>query len=224
METNLQFADRVINTLRLNYKDRFVSRRFILKLGKEKTKFLLSQKLRDRTLYREENLFTDISCVEMKEIDVFKCPIVEFRTCRKIMRSKKKLPELIFSRYGDSIRLVSNIDYSIQIGRTNPVDYIRNKNRKGYREKPFYYTRDGYLYIVDSNIEVVNVQLLTLDKKGADEMSCGYKDECNSALDYEFVGSDKLREVVYQEVLKELAGTFLQILPDENPDLNQKSI
>lgn len=226
METNIQFADRVLTTLRLTSKDRFISRRFILKVGREKTKFLLSQKLRDRSLYREENIYTDIPCVEMEKIDVISCPIVEFRTCKKLMRSKKRLPDLIYSRYGDSIRMVSNIDYSIIINRTNPVDYIRNKKRAGYREKPLYYVRDGYLYITDSNIETVSVQVLTLDKKTASEVECGCGDhsECDTPLDYEFIGSDKLREVAYQETLKELVGTYMQIMPDENPNLNQKSI
>lgn len=224
METLKEFSDKVINVLRMNSKDRFIPRRLIIKIAKDKMRFLLSQKLHDRTLYREENVFTDIPCIEMEKIDNFSCPIVEFRTCRNIMRSKKKLPELIFSRYGDSIRLVTNLDFTIKIDRTNPVKYINDRNRYGYKEKPEYYTRDGYLYIINSNIELVNLQLITLERDKAEEVSCDGSDECISPLDFEFVGSDKLREAVYREVLQELAGLTLQILPDENPNLNQKSI
>jgi hypothetical protein len=223
MQTNRDFADRALSTLKMDSKDRFVSRRLILKIARDKMVFLLTQKLRDMSLYREENVYTDIPCIEMKEINKVSCPIVEFKTCSKLMRSKKKLPELMFSRFGDSIRMVSNIDNSIKIDRTNPLDYIRNKKRKGYREKPYYYTRDGYLYIVDSSVEVVNVQLITIDKKGAALASCEKCDECISVLDYEFIGSDKLKEVVYQETIKELMGVYLQIPADGNPDLNEQT-
>lgn len=208
----------------MNSKDRFVSRRFILAIAKEKMNFLLAQKLRDNTLYREENLYTEIDCVELEKIDKFKCDIVEFRSCNSVMRSVKKLPELIFSRYGDSIRMVTNIDSSIQIDRTTPTDYIKNKQRQGYRPKPAYYTKNGYLYIVDSEIERLTVRLLTLDTQAAALMNCKKCDECKSILDYEFIGSDKLELIVAQQTLQELLGSYMQIPKDESPDMNEKSI
>lgn len=213
-----------MNTLRLNSKDRFVSRRHILSIAKEKMKFLIAQKLLDRTLYREENLITNIECYELEEVRAVECPIVEFRLCGKIMKGKKRLPELIYSRYGDSIRLMSNVDTSERIDRTNPTDYIRDRKREGYREVPRYYIKDGYPYIVDGTPEVLNLQLITLDTKAAAYASCEGCDECTSAMDYRFVGTDKLTEVVRQETLKELMGTYLQIQPDERPDGNEKTI
>lgn len=224
MNTHRDFADRIINSLKMNSKDRFVSRRFILAIAKEKMNFLLAQKLRDNTLYREENLYTEIDCVEMEKIDKFKCDIVEFKSCNSVMKSVKRLPELIFSRYGDSIRIVTNIDNSLQIDRTTPTDYIRSKQRQGYRPKPMYYTKDGYLYVVDSEIERLNVRLLTLDTQGAAEANCKKCDECKSVLDYEFIGSDKLEMIVVQQTLQELMGSYMQIAKDENPDMNSKSI
>lgn len=219
-----EFTDTIINTLRLNSRDRFISRRHILSIALEKMKFLIAQKLLDRSLYREENLITNITCYELEEVEVVKCPIVEFRICSKIMKGTKKLPELIYSRYGDSIRLMSNVDTSERIDRTNPTDYIRDRKREGYREVPKYYIKDGYPYIIDSNIEVVDLQLITLKVRDAEKASCEGTDECKAEIAYEFIGSDKLTEVVRQETIKELMGTYMQIQPDERPDGNEKTI
>lgn len=218
-------ADRILTTLRLNSKDRFLSKRYILSVAEEKMKFLLSQKLRDRTLYREENIFSQIDCYEFEKIDRVKCDVIEFRTCNHVMKGKKKLPELIFSKFGDSIRLITNLENSEKIGKTTISDHIRNSKRAHYTEKPKYYIRDGYPYIINSEIEAANIELLTLDKRAAEKASCGDNyDECKSALDYEFVGSDKLLEVVIQQTIQEIAGTYMQITPDENPDQNEKSL
>lgn len=225
MLTEGKLADRILNTLRRTFKDRHTSRRFVLNIAKEKMKFFLAQKLSDITLYREENIYTTIPCLEMEEITSVNCPIVEFRRCNIIMRSKKKLPELIFSKYGDSIRLVSNVDDSERIDKTTPVKYINDSKRQGNNNnKPAYYVReDGHLYIVNKYIEVVNVQPLTLYRAEARKASCEECDECMSPLDFEFVGSDKLQELVVQETLKELIGTYLQIPPDPNPNNNELS-
>lgn len=220
----IEFVDSILNNLRLNSKDRFVSRRHVLSIAKEKMRLLISQKLMERSLYRDSGIVKDISCFEMQEIDVVKCDIVEFRTCNKVMKSRKKLPEVIYSRYGDSIRMVTNLDTSLQITRTSPTDYLRDKVRDGYKPTPKYYVRDGYLYIVDSEVEVVNVQIITLDTKGIETASCEGVDPCKPVIEYEFVGTDKLTEIVRGETLKELMGTYMQIHPDERPDNNQKSI
>lgn len=219
MSTKGKIADRILTTLRQTHKDREMSRRYVLYVAEEKMKFLLTQKLRDRSLYRESNIYTQINCVEFEKIDVVKCDIIEFRTCNSVMRSRKKLPEVIYSRYGDSIRMVSNLDHSITIDKTTPNDLVRNRNRKGYNKKPFYYITDGYLYLVNTEMEVGYIELLTQDTKTAEDLDCGCtKNECKSSLDYPFIGSDKLVEVAIQQTLQELMGSYMQVRPDENPN------
>lgn len=225
MSTKKEIADRILTTLRQTNKDRFLSKRFVLNIAQEKMKFLLSQKLRDRSLYRESNIYTNINCVEFEEIDTVECDIIEFRMCKSIMKSKGKLPDIIYSRYGDSIRMVTNLDHTIKIGKTTPTDVIRNKHRKGYVEEPYYYIRDGYLYLINTHLKRGFVELLTLDTKAAEELECGCnKEECKPALEYEFVGSDKLMEAVIQQTLQELSNSYLQIRPDENPNNNENVI
>lgn len=187
--------------------------------------FFLSQKLRDRTLYRESNLFSSIDCYELEPIDTVSCDIIEFKTCDKIMKGKEKLPELIFSRYGSSVRYVSTLDQSDRIYPITPTDFIRNKNRRFNHKPKGFYIRDGYPYFVNTEIEAVFLEILTLDTKKAKELN-SHSDfnACDSSLSYDFIGSDKLQEIVIQETIKEIMQTYMQIQPDENPDNNENSI
>lgn len=223
--TKKQIVDRITTTLRQVSKDRWMSSRFILSILEEKMRFLLSQKLRDKTLYRESNLYSQINCFEFEKVDRINCDIIEFRTCQKIMKSKKRLPELIYSRFGDSIRVVSNLDQTERLDKTTPTDYMRGKKRKFDFNPPMFYERDGYLYLLNTQIEAAFVELITLDTQKAKEADCECeKDECKSALDYNFIGSDKLKEIVVQQTIQEITQTYIQIQPDEKPDNNENSV
>lgn len=223
--TNREQADKVLTMLRLTSKDRYISRRLVLSVLWEKMTYLLSQKLRDRTLYREENLYKTIDCVEFEPVRGHSCDIVEFRNCKKLMRSKKPLKGLIYSRYGSSIRMVTNLDSTIRLERTTPADYIRNVRRKGYKPEPAFYEKEGYIYLLETTMERGIIDLMTINLKEAEKLdSCHKKQNCKSILDYEFVGSDKLREIAVQEAYKEITSLYLSIQPDENPDNNENRI
>lgn len=223
--TKKEILDRIKTKLRQLSKDRWMSNRFILNILESKMTFLLSQKLRDRSLFREANLYSTINCLEFKKVDRVNCDIIEFRTCQSIMKSKKKLPKLIYSRFGDSIRMLTNLDYTIKLDKITPSDYIRSRKRKYNYNPPMFYERGGYLYLVNTEMEAGFLELLTLDTKLAAEIDCECElDECKSALDYPFIGSDKLTEVVIQQTVQEIAQTYLQIQPDEKPDNNENSI
>jgi|AntDeeMinimDraft_5_1070356.scaffolds.fasta_scaffold02282_6 hypothetical protein len=225
MQTKKEVVDRIKSKLRQMSKDRWMSNRFILKILEEKTRNLLSQKLRDRSLYRESNLYSTINCFEFENIDTFSCDIVEFKTCQSIMKSNKKLPELIYSRFGDSIRIVSNLDQTERLQKTTPPDYYRSRKRKFNNNPPMFYERGGYLYLLNTHMEVGFVELLTLDTETSENIDCNCGDtSCKSSLDYPFIGSDKLKETVIQQTLQELLQTYLQIQVDENPDNNENSV
>ena len=71
--TNGEFVSRVINGLSFLNKDEHVSRRYILSVGQNKSKFYISQKLSDKSLFRESNLFNTIECFPLKEENTVKC-------------------------------------------------------------------------------------------------------------------------------------------------------
>lgn len=217
---NKEFVARVLNGLKSLSKDNRISRRFILKVGQEKAKFLISQKAGENSLYRESNLLSSLDCFELKKVDIIKCPIIEFRTCKQLMRSKKKLPELIYSKYGASIKEVTSLDGEYLLKYITPYQYRLNKQRKTDSRELYFYLKDGYLYLPDLEIQMVQVSLITLDLYELNELSECKNEDCKSAWDFEFICSDKLMESVVAETIKEVALSK-QIQADQNPNLNE---
>lgn len=221
--TNSNIVSRVINGLKALGKDDRTSRRWILSIAKQKAEFYISQKLNDRSLYREDNLYTVIECFEMEKIEIIKCDIIEFRTCKNIMKSKNKIPGMVYSRYGNSLKEVTSIDDERDFIATTPRQYRKDKDRQGSDDYIRFYVKDGYLYLLDTEVEVVNLYLLTLDTEKVDDI-CGCSQEnCKSLWEYEFICPSKISKVVIEETIQE-AFASKQVTPDTNPNLdaNQK--
>ena len=222
--TNGDLTSRIVNDIRALNKDEHISRRFILEVARNKSTFYLAQKLRDRSLFREENIFSTIRCLGLQKDNIIKCDIVEFRRCSDLMKSKEKLPDLLYSRYGNSIISVTTVDGMIEYLPITLSKYRLNKKRphSKYVTQKYYYIQDGYLYLPDSEIEVVDVTLITLDTETVDEISeCQEGDCCKSVWEREFICSDKMLEIVIRETLQEITSTFKQIIPDENPNMSE---
>ena len=69
--TNREIVDKLVNALKYNNKDESISRRFILKVFRDTAKWLISQKLLDRTIHKELNLYSEISCFEFENFAIF---------------------------------------------------------------------------------------------------------------------------------------------------------
>src|SRR5690606_33563428 len=123
----------------------------------------------------------------------------EFRSCRQLKRSKLQLPELIYSRFGSSLKEVTSIDNQHTFYPTTPSQWRQNKKRSLQSKKDYFYIQDGYLYLPDSDVDAVNLLVLTQDLYDLEQCSECSKQKCKSAWDYEFVCPDKLLEVVIQE-------------------------
>jgi len=219
--TNAEIVSRVRNGLNSISKDDRISRRYILHVAKQKATFLISQKLNDRSLFREDNLYKTVDCFEMEPVDVVRCEILEFRRCKSIMKSKCKLPKLIYSRYGGSLKEVITADGEKEFKPITPSQYRRDKNRLEGSDYIYYYVKDGYLYLLDTEIELVSLYLISMELDSLEEGCCcnDNLEECKSLWDYEFNVPDKLEEAVVGEAIKEVAMSK-QMPRDENPNSN----
>lgn len=216
--TNREIVDKAFNAYKYNNKDESISRRFILKVFRDTAKWLISQKLLDRTLFKENNLYSEISCFEFEKEDVVKCPIIEFRRCKTLMKSKKPLPELIFSRYGASIKNIVSLDGEYEFVFISAEQYRRNQKRAVKSKDIYVYLgADNHLYIPDHEIMTVDLTILTLKTEDAEQCSECSNDECKNNWDYFFPIPDKLLDVLYKDVLQTL-GITRQILEDQNPN------
>jgi len=228
--TQGDLVSRVVNGLRALNHDQHVSRRYILNIAKSKSRFYIAQKLRENTLYRDSSLQTEIKCFKLEESNSIECGVYEFNRCESLMKSVKKLPELIYTKFGGSILRITNIDYSEEIFPLSLKNYSRNKKRPYYKllpSKKYYYEQDGYIYLPDSNIKAINVFLISTDSEAIQELNenCEDCDEsvdgCQSAWDLPFVNPDKLENLIISDTINEVFSTYARRTVDEHPNLDE---
>lgn len=228
MQSNNDIVSRVVNSVRALTKDDHISRRYVLKVARSKASFLIAQKYDEGSLFLDSSLYTPVPCFEMEQEDIVRCDIVEFRRCTNLMKSKKRLPNPVYGKYGAAIGSVTNLEDSKIFEPTTPTRFINNSKIPNFNlySKNKYYEKDGYLYLVNSTVEAVNLSLITLHQDEVGEVSgCMDKDPCKSIWDYEFKCPDKLLEAVIRDTVTEVVQTWRQITPDENPndDANQRT-
>ena len=226
MRTNKEFVSRIINDLKANTKDGRISRRHVLHIGKQKAGFLIAQKWDEMTLGKEEDLITHIDCLEFESLDVKRCDIFEFRRCDSLMRSVKKIPELIFGKNGPAILQITTVDGQGDYDYITPREYNRLQSRKYViRDSKYFYVKDGYLYLPNSTTELLDISIITLDKKKSEDCStCEDKDKeskCKSIWDYEFVCPERFYDIVARDTLQELASVWRTSPKDEKPNMNE---
>lgn len=216
--TYKEIVSRITNILKLNNKDDSLSRRFILNLLKNASTTLISQRLLDRTISLETNLYTQISCFEFEKIDVKKCNNIEFRLCKTLMKSKFPLPKLVFSRLGASVKEISSLDGDYRFVFLDKGQYQRNKNRQySLKDEVYIYLdTDNHLYIPDNEILTVDLTVLTVNPEEALLCSSCENGNClESIYDTLFICPDKLQESVIDMTLQRL-GITKQIIEDKN--------
>lgn len=221
--TYKEIVSKVTNLLKLNNRDEKISRRFILKLFRDATSSLISQKLLDRTLTQETNLYTQIPCFQFEKIESKSCGNIEFRYCKTLMKSVCPLPKLVFSRLGASIKEIVSLDGNYRFVYLDKGQYQRNKNRKySLKDEVYIYLdSDNHLYIPDNEILTVDLTILTLHPEDIKKCSsCGEEEDCSSQWDKTFICPDKLVESITDMTLQKL-GINRQIREDENPNSEQ---
>lgn len=217
---NKEFVSQITGLLKANNKDNKIPKRLILSVGRDAAKFLISQKLLDRTILNETNLYTSIECVEFERIEAKRCPSIEFRRCDVLMRSINPLPPLVYSRLGSSIKDIVSLDGNFKFSLVDESQYRRNKKRKEQLKNQIfvYIGTDNHLYIPDREIFSVDLTLLTLDVEKAMELSaCNQIEGCRNYWDNIFVCPDKLIETVKDITLQRLS-VVRQLPQDNNPN------
>ena len=219
-----EIVSRIQNNLNSLDKDMLIPKRFILSIFKSKAEFLMAQKFYDKSLFRETNLYKWINCIDMEEIDTVTCGKIQLQTCNIVMRSKKKLPKLIWTRYGSTVLMVTNIDGSKEYQVVSHSYYQNLKNKRNFEKFKGKYAiiyPDNKLVIPDTFLKKVNVLLFSLDEKSEDLSNCedSENNECQSYWEKEIELSDKIAEVAIQETLKEVSMR-IQIPKDSNPNLD----
>lgn len=220
--TNIEIVSEFTNMFRLNNKDNRIPKRFILKTLEDSATFLISQKWAERSLLQDANIFTPIPCFEFEKINTKNCPSIEFRRCDILMKSKKPLPKLMFSKLGGSIRDIVSLDGDYRFTFVDETQYRRNKKRKYSikNEVSLYIGSDNHLYIPDNEIFSLDLVILTPNVDDAEEASgCNDGDKCKNKWTSTFVCPDKLLEDV-----KNMTSQRLGITKSVREDINPNSV
>lgn len=218
-----EFISDVKNTVKANTKDDRISSRYIHRLAKDYTSYLLSQRnLSD--IMRDFSIFTEITCVEMVQVRADICDIAEFRKCDLVMKSKCKLPELFNSLIGPMVISVTNMTGEVEYEHLrSPSDLTNARKRKFNTTTKYWYILNRDLYIVGATPARVSIVGLFADELEAIQASsCNSKeelDECESAYDYKMVIPNKFISTVKDQVIQRIL-TRKQIPGDELPNLD----
>ncbi len=214
METIKDFCDKVSADLRRTSPIRFISRRHIYNTVTPIIENMIQRALSERRLYRDSSLHTSINCIELERIEENECDVEIYRGCDILMKSLKKLPSIISGGRGNAIIGLYTLD-GILISSINYNLFGVSKGREAFGElEPYYFIKNGYLYIANQNIELVNLILVTLDTKNAELMNCNTEcDECTPDFDYKMIMPDKYKIDIMNLLKSSLLQDYMQIHP-----------
>lgn len=215
---NEELVSRISSQLKTVSKDDYISRRFILHTAVSIARKFITQKIQKRSIDRDTSLYREIKCIEFEPIDVFKCKYVEFKSCHKLSRSLKKFSDLIYTRYGSSIKELYSIDGKNSFTESTLYQLRVNSERAGSEnENSKFYLLDDYIYLPE-HIKALSGLVLMTDQYELDEL-CGCEENCESVWDKDFIAPDSQLEDVISYTIQNLLQTK-QIQEDESPNLN----
>lgn len=221
--TKGEAVDTIMNKFRALTQDRRLSRRYVLAEIEIASKYLIEQKVSEGTM-QTGSLYKEIKCLELIKVDRITCPMVELRTCNILMRSKERLPKVLYSSWGPLIKEVTTIDQEKSFKRvTKRSSRRRSMKPKGPKSNDLYYLyEDGYLWIIDTEVYGLNVELITFDDEKVDSLNgCNNKDECKSGWDHDLVLPESITQAVLDKVTQTISINR-QIPIDEKADLNER--
>jgi len=197
-----------LNSLTL---DSYISGEYIYNVGLSISKLLAKRESDSRRIFKNTFNFTMINCIELEEVNAMQCAGISLPKCKKMMRSKKPIPEAFTSNYG-SIMFVFNPDKSKDYIEVSPIAYksISNQEFKS-KGKGYFWLENKYLIIPDSEVEIVSIFGLFSDPISTDN--------CGKILDIQFPTLDYLISSVIELTTKTII-TSKQVATDENSNLN----
>lgn len=205
MSTIGESISRVRNVLKAVKEDPFLTDRFIYSLVMKYAKTLIKRESMSGEIYKYRNLFTEIPCLDLIEVDKIEACCIGIRTGCTFMRSKDKLPELLQADDGPVIRAVTSLDYSQEAQQTYPTLYstmTKTSNFK-YNKTKYYWYLDGYIYLPNVTWEGVRVQAIFDDDISG--LNCAEDArECVLEQDRELNVPDHLFSEIEQMVLQEI--------------------
>lgn len=152
MSTNADLIARVKSANKFVSDDDLISDRYIYQILKSKAAVLLRREINLRRLLFSDNVYQAYECLQLIEAKGTECDL----DC-PIRRSQKKLPKIDEGLYSYFIQGVYNTSNSEELYPTTIRDFINHRRLRVKTSKKFYTIRQGYLYVLDPDIEGINI-------------------------------------------------------------------
>ena len=213
-----EFVATIQNSLSSSSLDDYISEEYIYNIGVAKGQLLIKRETDSRKLFKITSLFQTLPCVEMISVSSSECGIA--LNCSTIQRSKKKLPKTYLSNFGSLIQ-VFNLNRDMDYKEISPVQF-KNLSLQKYKprnSKSFWIDND-YLYIPDSEVELVMVSMLSpnlSDLEEFEDLNSG--SNCSSFLDAEFPVPNYMLDIIIEATVSHIFNSK-RLTKDENPNLN----
>ena len=152
MATNAELISRIKNSNKFLSDDDLISDRFIYSLLKQKASVLIKREANLRKLQGSDNVYQGYECLDLIPAKGSECDL----SC-PVMRSKNQLPNIEEGLYSYFIQGVFNTSNSEEIFPTTIKDFINHSRLRIKTPKKFYTIRNRYLYVLDPDVECVNM-------------------------------------------------------------------
>ena len=208
MVTIGESISRVRNILKAVKEDPFLTDRFIYSLIIKFSKTLIKRESLVNSIYKYTNLFKEIPCIDLIEVDIVEACCTGIRTGCTIKRTKDKLPNLMEIDSGPVIRTVSSLDYSRTLTETYPSLYTNMTKTSGfkYNNKKYFWYLNGYLYIPNVEWEGVRISAIFDDDVDAYNCSTDLNDNpsCKAKQDEDLAIPEHLFSEIEQMVVQQI--------------------
>ena len=165
--------------------------------------------------------YQELPCVELEEVEPGLCSCLP-SNCT-IKRTKYRIPTLLYTGRYSAIKSISSIDGSVIFSETSFDKLGFLKGNRYTKQNPFWYERDGYIYIENRfGIDVISIIGIFSDPFEAALFPsfCGDNEEveCISVQELEFPIDPAYIEEIIRLSLVELVQVFSQAKEDVTND------
>jgi len=192
-----------------------LSDRYIYSLVMKFGKTLMRRQDNLNRILKYNSVWKPIPCVDLEPVDRVACGCVT-SGCT-ILKTKKKLPDLIDGYWGPLIRFVTSVDQSQELKPTTAIEYekmLKQKNFK-YNKTKYYWYLDGDLYC--PNIDWDTIMLECIPEGDISSYTSDEVDNCTYAQDLDCPIPDFLFTEIEQMIAAEL-GINMRIPIDQQHD------
>lgn len=194
MNTVGQVIARVRNDNKFLSKDNKLSDRYVFSTAKNVAKRLIKQNNNLAKIFKSDEMFQYLPCVEFIKVDLSECCNVV--TGCSIARTKNKIPAIETGFSGYLVQRVTTLD-GRDLNPTTARDYQNIKNLKYSNNALYYWIQNGYLYISNPEIEMAGISAFFseyIEDEG----------DCPSPYDRKFLCPEWLLDEMFQVLNKEL--------------------